>query len=85
SINHADKFVVVEPENDEPFELDYDHIIMAAGSVARTLPIPGLKENAIGLKRIEEAVALRDHLLSRLADAALMEDDEERRKALTFV
>lgn len=85
SINHADKYVVVEPENDEPFELDYDHIIMAAGSVARTLPIPGLKENAIGLKRIEEAVALRDHLLSRLADAALMEDDEERRKALTFV
>ena len=85
SINHADKFVVVETENDEPFELDYDNIIMAAGSVARTLPIPGLKENAIGLKRIEEAVALRDHLLSRLADAALMEDDEERRKALTFV
>src|SRR5699024_9861560 len=46
---------------------------------------PGLKENAIALKRIEEAVALRDHFLSRLADASLMEDDEERRKALTFV
>src|SRR5699024_12703137 len=52
---------------------------------ARALPIPGLKENAIALKRIEEAVALRDHFLSRLADASLMEDDEERRKALTFV
>ncbi|SMY00324.1 NAD(P)/FAD-dependent oxidoreductase [Brevibacterium antiquum] len=85
SINHGDKFVTVEPENDEAFELDYDHIIMAAGSVARALPIPGLKENAIALKRIEEAVALRDHLLSRLADASLMEDDDERRKALTFV
>ncbi len=85
SINHADKYVVVEPENDEAFELDYDHIVLAAGSVARVLPIPGLKENAIGLKRIEEAVALRDHLLTRVADASLMEDDEERRKALTFV
>ena len=38
SINHADKFVTVEPEGDEPFELDYDQIILAAGSVARTLP-----------------------------------------------
>lgn len=85
SINHAEKFATIEPENDEPFELDYDQIILASGSVARALPIPGLKENAIALKRIEEAVALRDHLLSRLADAALMEDDEERRKALTFV
>jgi NADH dehydrogenase len=71
SINHAEKFATIEPENDEAFELDYDHIVLASGSVARALPIPGLKENAIALKRIEEAVALRDHFLSRLADASL--------------
>ena len=35
-IDHAAKFVVVEPEGDEPFELDYDQIVLAAGSVART-------------------------------------------------
>ncbi|MYM19999.1 FAD-dependent oxidoreductase [Brevibacterium sp. 5221] len=86
SINHAKKFVVVEPEGgDEPFELDYDQLVMAAGAVPRALPIPGLAEEAIGLKRIEEAVALRDHLLNRLDEAALMDNDDERRKALTFV
>ncbi len=85
SINHADKFVTVEPEGDEPFELDYDQIILAAGSVARTLPIPGLAEEAIGLKRIEEAVALRDHVLNNISEASLLEDDEERRRLLTFV
>ncbi|GAA1998626.1 NAD(P)/FAD-dependent oxidoreductase [Brevibacterium samyangense] len=84
-IVHADKYVVVEPEGDEPFELDYDQIVLAAGSVPRALPIPGLKEEAIGLKRIEEAVYLRDHILDQVAKASLMENDEERRKALTFV
>jgi NADH:ubiquinone reductase (H+-translocating) len=85
SINHADKFVVVEPDGDEPFELDYDQIVLAAGSVTRTLPIPGLAEEAIGVKRIEEAVALRDHILNRISEASLMEDDDARRRALTFV
>lgn len=85
SINHAKKFVVVEPEGEDAFELDYDHIVLAAGSVARVLPIPGLDEEAIGVKRIEEAVMLRDHILNQLDSAALMENDEERRKALTFV
>lgn len=86
SINHGKKFVTVEPEGgEEPFELDYDQIIMGAGAVPRALPIPGLDEEAISLKRIEEAVALRDHMLNRLDEAALMENDDERRKALTFV
>ena len=85
NINHAEKFVTIEPEGDEAFELDYDYIVLAAGAVARALPIPGLADEAIGLKRIEEAVALRDHVLNRLDEAGLMEDDEERRKALTFV
>lgn len=85
SINHAKKFVVVEPEDDEAFELDYDHIVLAAGAVARALPIPGLDEEAIGVKNIEEAVYLRNHILAQLDAAALMENDDERRKALTFV
>ncbi|WGW10757.1 NAD(P)/FAD-dependent oxidoreductase [Saxibacter everestensis] len=84
-ISHADRHAVIEPELGEPFELDYDHIVLASGSVPRTLPIPGLAEEAISFKRIEEAVALRDRILSRLDDAAVIEDDAERRKALTFV
>ncbi|HLS33403.1 MAG TPA: NAD(P)/FAD-dependent oxidoreductase [Brevibacterium sp.] len=85
NINHDKKFVVIEQEGYEPFELDYDQIVLASGAVPRALPIPGLAEEGIGLKRIEEAIALRDHVLNRLAEASLMEDDAERRKALTFV
>ena len=86
SIDHSKRFATIEPEGGEaPFELDYDQLVMASGAVARALPIPGLADEAIGLKRIEEAVALRDHFQNRLDEAALMDNDEERRKALTFV
>ena len=39
---------------------------MAAGSVARTLPIPGLAEHGIGFKTVGEAIYLRNHVLARL-------------------
>jgi NADH:quinone reductase (non-electrogenic) len=66
-------------------ELSYDHIVVAPGSVSRTLPIPGLKENAVGFKTIGEAIYLRNHVLGQLDVAASTDDKELRAKALTFV
>ncbi len=43
---------------------------MTAGAVSRTFPIPGIAENAIGLKTIEEAVAIRDRLTSNFDKAS---------------
>ncbi|KPM55123.1 NADH dehydrogenase [Frankia sp. R43] len=63
----------------------WDRLVIAAGSVTATPDVPGLAEHALGLKNLDEAVALRDHVLSRLelADAT---DDPRRRGALcTFV
>src|SRR5918994_1418608 len=36
----------------------YDHLIVALGSISRTLPIPGLAEHAIGFKSLSEGIAL---------------------------
>jgi NADH:quinone reductase (non-electrogenic) len=66
-------------------ELPYDVLVVGAGSRSRVLPIPGLKERAIGFKRVEEAVFLRNRVLSRLDLGAETDDVEERRSALTFV
>jgi NADH dehydrogenase len=85
SIEHARRVAVVQPLDGEPFEVGYDHIVVAPGSIARTLPIPGLAEVAIGFKTIGEAIYLRNHVLSRLDVAASTGDAERRRKALTFV
>ena len=50
--------------------LGYDVLVVAPGSVARTLPIPGLAEQGIAFKTVGEAIYLRNHVLSRLDAAA---------------
>jgi NADH dehydrogenase len=84
-IEHARKVATVQPIIGPPREVPYDHIVVVPGSVSRTLPIPGLREHAIGFKTIGEAIYLRNHVLERLDVAATTTDPETRRCALTFV
>jgi NADH:ubiquinone reductase (H+-translocating) len=66
-------------------ELAYDHLIVAVGSVSRTLPIRGLAEHGMALKSLPEAIALRNHVIRTLEIAETLEDVEERRRYLTYV
>ena len=84
-IEHARKTVTVQPIDGPVKEIAYDHIVVAPGSVSRTLPIPGLRENGIGFKTIGEAIYLRNHILDRLDIAATTPDAEVRKASLTFV
>src|SRR5688500_6910069 len=63
----------------------YDQLVLALGSVSRTLPVPGLAEHAMGFKTLAEAIALRNRALLHLAIAESLDDPEERRQYLTFV
>src|SRR4051795_6869315 len=83
-LDHARRTAVFEPHEGAPYELTYDEVILAPGSIARTLPIPGLREVGIGFKTVAEAIYLRNHVLSKLEIAASTEDREIRRRALTF-
>jgi NADH:ubiquinone reductase (H+-translocating) len=85
SIEHARKVVSVMPGEGEPYELEYDLLVVCPGSISRLLPIPGLAEHGIGFKTIGEAIFLRNHVLSRLDLAASTGDPDRRRRALTFV
>ncbi len=85
AIDHAAKTLTVEPPQGESYELAYDELVVAIGSVARTLPIPGLKEHGMGFKQIEEAIALRNQVLDRLDLATSVLDPGTRQCALTFV
>ncbi|ASN40255.1 MAG: FAD-dependent oxidoreductase [Paeniglutamicibacter terrestris] len=85
AIDHKNNKAVIVPVVGEPFELQYRDVVMAAGAVTRTFPIAGLADAGIGLKSIEEAVALRNKVLERIESASLMTDAAERKRALTFV
>ena len=91
-IDHASRTVTIAPpvpgsthEEGAPYQIGYDHLVLALGAEARTLPIPGLAEQALGFKQVEEALALRNRVLSRIEDAASTWDAERRRRLLTFV
>lgn len=83
-IDHDRRSLVVEPESGNSYELGYDLLVVAPGSIARTLPIPGLAEQGIGFKTIGEAIFMRNHVLSMLDFASSTEDPAARRRALTF-
>ncbi|WPF83124.1 NAD(P)/FAD-dependent oxidoreductase [Sanguibacter sp. 4.1] len=84
NIDHGNRTIEITPEEGDVYSITYDHLIVGLGSVARTLPIPGLAEQGIGFKNVEEAVALRNHILNRINLASSTWDPELRRRMLTF-
>ncbi len=64
--------------------LDYDFLVLAAGSSTSDFDIPGVREHAFPLKTLPEAVTLRNHILTAFeradAETRVIEDG-----MLTFV
>jgi NADH dehydrogenase len=82
-IRHADRTVSVRSASGTDRELQYDTLVVTAGAVTRTFPVPGLAEQAIGLKHVEEAVAIRDRLMTAFDQAASLPPGAERQRLLT--
>ncbi|WP_060878815.1 NAD(P)/FAD-dependent oxidoreductase [Streptomyces scabiei] len=90
AINHAKRIATLdtlatEEEGTEAEQLTYDELVLAPGSVSRTLPIPGLADYAIGFKTVEEAIGLRNHVIEQMDIASSTRDHAIRDAALTFV
>lgn len=85
ALDHAARTATFQPIAGTARQLDYDHVVICPGSVSRVLPIPGLAETAIGFKSVGEAIALRNRVLERLDAAASTDDEDVRRRALTFL
>jgi len=82
ALDEQERTVEVETEIG-PRSVRYDNLVLALGSVARTLPIPGLAEHALGFKDLADAIRLRNHVLRRLEAAAA--DPSRAERELTFV
>jgi NADH dehydrogenase len=65
--------------------MQYDQLLLALGSVSRTLPVPGLSEHAVGFKGLADAIYLRNHVIETLEEANATEDPARREKLLTYV
>ena len=84
NIEHAAKSVTVEAADGHVEKLNYDVLVVALGAISRLLPIPGLAEEGIAFKTIGEAIYLRNHVMTKMDEAASTLDPELRKKLLTF-
>ncbi|HZQ77521.1 MAG TPA: NAD(P)/FAD-dependent oxidoreductase [Acidimicrobiia bacterium] len=65
--------------------IPYDTLVLATGSANAYFGNPELAERTIGMKHLDEAMRLRNHVLSCLERAAQTADPVERAEWLTFV
>ncbi|MEU6281979.1 NAD(P)/FAD-dependent oxidoreductase [Streptomyces sp. NPDC047028] len=90
SIDHAVrtaalKTLATEEEGRATELITYDELVLAPGSISRTLPVPGLAEHGVGFKTVEEAIGLRNHVIEQMDIASSTRDPAIRDAALTFV
>ncbi|KAL3519637.1 hypothetical protein ACH5RR_017786 [Cinchona calisaya] len=70
----------------EEFVVDFDYLVIGVGARSNTFNIPGVLENTLFLKEVEDAQKIRKTIIDCFERAALPSlSDEERKKILHFV
>jgi NADH dehydrogenase len=77
--------VELRPHEGASEQVRYDQLVIALGSVSRTVPVPGLDRHAIGFKSLADAIWLRNHVIETLELANSSDDVEQRERLLTYV
>ena len=83
-LDEAARTVRVVAEGAE-LDLAYENLVVALGSISRTLPVPGLAEHGIGFRSLADAIHLRNHVLRELEAAAANPDEPERHLTFVFI
>lgn len=64
--------------------LGYDYLVIALGSTTNFFGDNSAQEHTLPLKWVEDAIAVRNHVLGMLEKAATATDSDERKALLTF-
>jgi NADH:ubiquinone reductase (non-electrogenic) len=73
-------------EDQRPFDLSYDILVIAVGAVSNSFGVPGVMEHACFLKEVHDARALRQRIIRSFEQANLPSSGpEERSRLLHFV
>ena len=82
AIDPEAKVATLDAMEGPSWTIDYDILVVTAGSVTRTFPIPGVADTAFGMKNIQEAVAVRDRLMGNFNRASNLSDSPLKRRLL---
>ncbi len=67
------------------YRMRYDYLVVATGSTTAHFNIPGIAEHAFEMKTLDQALAIRDQILSACEAATRAKDPARRQALLTFV
>ncbi|MGB7293499.1 MAG: FAD-dependent oxidoreductase [Thermodesulfobacteriota bacterium] len=65
--------------------MNYDHLVIASGSVVNLGAIPGMADHSFPLKNVGDAIALRYHIMQQMENAEICDDPSLRRWYLSFI
>jgi NADH:ubiquinone reductase (H+-translocating) len=65
--------------------IDYDHLVIALGSITNFYDIPGLADLAVPMKSLRDAIQLRTQIIQHLEEANSECNPADRQSLLTFV
>ena len=65
--------------------LDYDYLVLATGARTDYFGNPSLADHTLGLKDLDEGLAIRNHVLSQFEASRWATDASARRRLLTFI
>jgi NADH dehydrogenase len=79
------RVVVSHGDEHHHHDLEYDHLVLALGSITNFYNLPGLQERALTMKSLGDAIYLRNRLIANLEEADFECAAEARDLLLTFV
>ena len=82
ALDQTGQTVIVETDIGQ-LEVSYERLVVALGSTARMLPVPGLADHAMMFKDLADAIHLRNHVIRQLDLAEA--DPHNASRYLTFV
>ena len=68
-----------------PQQVDYDHLVLALGSITNFHNLPGSPELALAMKSLSDAIRLRAQIIRHLEEANSECNPTNRQSLLTFV
>lgn len=66
-------------------ELSYDYLVLCPGSTTQTFGTPGVKEHAMFMRELADAMAVRDRVIGFFEQAATLSSREAKEELMRFV
>ena len=86
AIDFENRNVIIHyPDQTYYRSIPYDHLVISVGSSTDLSQIPGMSEHSYPFKTLDDAVCLRNHLISLLERAEVEDDPVKKQRQMTFV